>query len=79
MRIFKVPFLGELRDCRLRVKPTSTHQESAVRVRASKKGKNKGWEAMDWFDRLVGKVSNQVKKILALNRFVIYVLHFLYV
>lgn len=61
MRIFKVPFPGELRDCRLGVKPTNTHQESAMRVRARKKGRNKGWEAMKWFNRLVGK-SNQVKK-----------------
>lgn len=37
MRIFKVPFLGELRDCRLRVKPTNTHQESARK--SKKKGK----------------------------------------
>jgi len=35
-----------------------------VRVRASKNGRNKGWEAMDWFESLVGKVSSQGKKLL---------------
>lgn len=39
MRIFKKPFPRELLDCRLRVKPTNPQQESAVRVRASKKRK----------------------------------------
>jgi len=48
----------------LRVKPSNPHQESAVRVRASKNGRNKGWEAMDWFESLVGKVSSQGKKLL---------------
>ncbi len=44
-------------DCRLRVKPTNSHQESSVRVGGSRKGRSEGIkEGKQWIDRLVGKL-----------------------
>lgn len=44
-------------DCRLRVKPTNSHQESAVRVGGSRKGRSEGIkDGKQWTDRRVEKL-----------------------
>lgn len=50
-------FPRRMRDCRLRFKPTNSHQESAVRVGGSRKGRSEGIkDGKQWIDRRVEKL-----------------------